>query len=257
MMRTPEDFRLLAGREFSELLGSDPELKRLDALKYDKAAETRVLLEVLGASRCYIGELPVMPLTAARWAFLWMLECPFVTGGTLDAAQLDATLYVMSLPDLRKVTCGLSELPGAASGYAAATGASPEEICEGVRAMIHTAFLPLSMLPPGDGGADDEASRFDGLWATRIAGIAVRESGTPFEVCLHEMSLSCACCLYVNWLRRESLKPQEIRRRPNAEIEELIDRRVEELADEFLQDSAGCRTGQTCRTSRTGAQGAR
>lgn len=96
--------------------------------------------------------------------------------------------------------------------------------------MIHTAFLPLSMLPPGDGGADDEASRFDGLWATRIAGIAARESGTPFEVCLHEMSLSCACCLYVNWLRRESLKPQEIRRRPNAEIEELIDRRVDALA---------------------------
>lgn len=110
MMRTPEDFRLLAGREFSELLGSDPELKRLDALKYDKAAETRVLLEVLGASRCYIGELPVKPLTAARWAFLWMLECPFVTGGTLDAAQLDATLYVMSLEDLRKMTCGLSDL---------------------------------------------------------------------------------------------------------------------------------------------------
>ena len=51
------------------------------------------------------------------------------------------------------------------------------------------------------------------------------------------MSLSCACCLYVNWLRRESLKPQEIRRRPNAEIEELIDRRVDQLADEFLQDS--------------------
>ena len=143
MMRTPEDFRLLAGREFSELLGSDPELKRLDALKYDKGAETRVLLEVLGASRCYIGELPVKPLTAARWAFLWMLDCPFVTGGTLDAAQLDATLYVMSLEDLRKMTCGLSDLPGIASGYAAATGASPEEICEGIRAMIHTAFLPL------------------------------------------------------------------------------------------------------------------
>ena len=133
MMRTPEDFRLLAGREFSELLGSDPELKRLDALKYDKGAETRVLLEVLGASRCYIGELPVKPLTAARWAFLWMLDCPFVTGGTLDAAQLDATLYVMSLEDLRKMTCGLSDLPGIASGYAAATGASPEEICEGIR----------------------------------------------------------------------------------------------------------------------------
>lgn len=158
-----------------------------------------------------------------------MLECPFVTGGTLDAAQLDATLYVMSLEDLRKMTCGLSDLPGAASGYAAATGASPEEICEGIRAMIHTAFGRL-LLPPGTAERMTEASRFDGLWATRIAGIAARESGTPFEVCLHEMSLSCCRCLYVNWLRREVSSRREIRRRPNAEIEELIDRRVDALA---------------------------
>ena len=61
MMRTPEDFRLLAGREFSELLGSDPELKRLDALKYDKGAETRVLLEVLGRPAVISGNCPSSP----------------------------------------------------------------------------------------------------------------------------------------------------------------------------------------------------
>ena len=45
-----EELRLLAGREFNAVLAADEELKRLDGLKYDKAAETRVLLEVLGVS---------------------------------------------------------------------------------------------------------------------------------------------------------------------------------------------------------------
>ena len=236
MIRSAEDYRLLAGKEFDDLLAADPELKRLDALKYDKAAETHVLLEVLGLGDYRIGQLPVRPLTAARWAFLWMLESPFVAGGKLDAAQLDTTLYVLSVPDLREIPCAIHAIPAAASGYAIATGLSPVELCDEIRAMIRTAFLPLAMLPPS-GAADDETSLYDGLWVTRIAGIAARESGTPFAACLHEMSLSCACCLYVNWLRRESLKPQEIRRRPNAGIEEQIDRRVDELADEFLARS--------------------
>ena len=33
-----EELRLLAGREFNAILAADEELKRLDSLKYDKAA---------------------------------------------------------------------------------------------------------------------------------------------------------------------------------------------------------------------------
>lgn len=242
-----DELRLLAGREFNAVLAADEELKRLDGLKYDKAAETRVLLEVLGVSRYYIGSLPVCALTAARWAFLWLLGSPFVIGGTVDQASLDTALYILSVQDLHKLPCAVEELPAAASGYAAATGLSPEEICSGVRAMIDTAFLPLRMLPPVV-SPDDDASRFDGMWVSRIAGLAAQESGISFDDCLHVMSLSCACCLYVNRLRRESCKPQEIRRRPTAEVEEMIERRMEELEEQFLAEKK-IRAGGTERSA--------
>ena len=238
MQFSPEEYRLLAGRRFNEILAADEEMKSLQAQQYDRSAETRVLLEVLGVTHYSIGGLPVRPLTAARWAFLWMLESPFITGENPSDAQTDAALYVLSLPDLRKMSCGLSDIPAGASGYSAATGLSMEEIREAVGTIIHTAFLPLSLLPPS-GSTDHEEARFDGLWVTRIAGIAARESGMSFDACLHEMSLSCACCLYVNWLQRESPDPKEIRRRPNADIEIQIERRFKELANEFL---AECRT---------------
>lgn len=230
---TAAELQRLAGAEFNRILTGDQELKQLESLKYDKMAETRVLLEILGGNYC-IGLLPVRPLTAAKWAFLWMLENHYATGGAIRTIDLDVALYVLSVPDLRKVSCGLADLPAAASGYATATGLSPEEVCRGVHSMIRTAFHPLAMLPPSATADDDEAALYDGLWVTRVAGIAARESGMPFDRCLHEMSLSCVCCLYINWLRRESLKPGEIRRRPDAEIEERITRRVGKLADEFL-----------------------
>lgn len=233
MRRTPSELRRLATPEFSRILETDPELIRLDGLKYDKMTETRVLLEILGGNY-YVGLLPVRSLTAAKWAFLWMLENHYATGGAIRTIDLDVALYVLSVPDLRKVSCGLADLPAAASGYATATGLSPEEVCRGVYSMIRTAFHPLAMLPPSAAADDDEAVLYDGVWVTRVAGIAARESGMPFDRCLHEMSLSCVCCLYVNWLRRESLKPGEIRHRPDVEIEERITQRVGKLADEFL-----------------------
>ena len=113
--------------------------------------------------------------------------------------------------------------------------------------MIDTAFLPLRMLPPVV-SPDEDASRFDGLWVSRIAGLAAQESGISFDDCLHGMSLSCACCLYVNRLRRESCKPQEIRRRPAAEVEEMIERRMEELEEQFLAEKK-IRAGGTERSA--------
>ena len=234
MQFSAEEYRLLAGRRFNEILAADEEMKSLQAQQYDRSAETRVLLEVLSLGDFRIGRLPVRPLTAARWAFLWMLESPFAAGGKIQEPDLDVALFVLSTPDLREIPCAIPEIPAAASSYALSASLPPEEIIREIECMIQTAFSPLALLPPAP--PSDVPGEFDALWVTRIAGIAALESGMGIDHCMHRMSLSAVCCFYVNRIRRESENPALIRRRPSAELEEKITKRFNTLAENFLRN---------------------
>lgn len=233
MTFSPDDYRILAGEGFNALLAQDAELKRLDGLKYDKTLESRFLMEVLGVGDFRVGKLPIRPLTAAKWAFLWMLESPFAIGGAPGATDIDVILYVLSAWDLRDMAVAPHEIPAAASGYRFATGIPLEEVLADVRQIVHTAFLPLEMLPVS-ADTSTEPERFDGIWVTHVAGLAARESGMPFTYCLHRMSLAAVCGFFITWRRREGVDADQIRRRPSADIEAQISARVDALATEFL-----------------------
>lgn len=55
---TPAELRRLADAEFNRILADDQELRRLESLKYDKSAETRLLLEVMGLGDSASGNFP-------------------------------------------------------------------------------------------------------------------------------------------------------------------------------------------------------
>lgn len=230
---TPAELQRLAGVEFNRLLADDAELQRLEALKYDRAVEARLLLEVMGLGDLRVGKLPVRPLTAAKWAFLWILESPYVLSGAVRDSDLDITLFILSQLDLRKLSAALWEIPGLAAGYRAATGLSFEEAHREVQAIKNLAFRPLELLPPTN-VSSSEPARFDAQWLTRITGIAATESGEPLERVMYEMSLAAVCCHYVNRAMRESAEPLSFGRRPDEELSLLISDRVDRLAREFL-----------------------
>lgn len=235
---TSAELQQLAGAEFNRILTDDPELRRLESLKYDKSAETRLLLEVMGLGDFRIGKLPVRPLTAAKWAFLWMLENRYAIGGAIRTIDLDVALYIFSLfdlRDLRKTGGALWEIPGKAAGYSDATGLTFQELHREVAAWRDAAFRPLELMPPA--GVSDEPPRYDAQWLTRICGVAARETGEPLEKVMYEMSLSTICCVYVNFAQRESAEPHQFRRRPDAELEAQISARIDQLAREFLNRS--------------------
>ena len=229
---SPDEMRLLAGKEFNALLAADPELIRLNGLRHDKTRDAHALLEVLGLGDWRIGALPVRPLTAAKWAFLAMLESPFVTGGPVGPADVDVMLYILSVPDLRDVPCALHEIPAAASGFRLAPGLADREVRSEIGGMIGTAFRPLGMLTAD---AQSGTPRYDAVWLTGICGIAARESGMPLDACMHRLSLSACCALFVAWRRRE--EPHAVRTdyRTPAEAAEMIDARMDQLAEEFLR----------------------
>ena len=237
MRRSREELRLLASEEFNNILSADPELARLRRLVYNRALESRVLLEVLGIGYFKIGDLPVRPLTIAKIAMLWMLASPFVIGGEVTESDLDVAYFLLAQPDLRRIPAAPAEIPAAAAGFAASTGLDFDEAVEEVKAMFQSAFAPLTLLPDDDDDAkNDEEPHYDGEWAIAYAGVAARESGMPLDYCLHEMSFSTVAGCVVNQYRRDSIDGSKIQHRPSAEISAEIDARIDELANRFLAD---------------------
>lgn len=242
MQRTAEQLRALAGPEFNARLAADPELAELQRHLHDRG---NVIPGVLAAMMMQpgqrIGSLPVRSLTAAKWAFLWMLKNPLVLPGgkaedgsaqTISQSELDVFLFVLSREDLRNIDIPLASIPGAASGYAAATGLDPERLLAELRTVIEDAFEPLSMLPPSGGGSGEMS--FDGSWLAWIGGVAARESLLPYDRCIHELPLSLVCDFFVSWRKREGVDGDKIKRPPRADIMEKISARIEELSGEYL-----------------------
>lgn len=230
---TAEQCRLLADEKFNQLLQNDPVLKDLENLKYEKNIHSRVLLETLGLGEFRIGNLPVLPLTAAKWAFLWILDNGFVSGAqSLSDVDLDVMLYILSVQSLHDIDCALHEIPAAASKFHFAPKLSREDLIIEINGMIQQAFLPLEMLPGNTGSKEDV--HFDEIWLTAVAGCAARESGNTLEYCMHNMSLSSVFALWINYRRREGSEARQIRYRTPMEIEQKISERFEVLAEEYL-----------------------
>lgn len=231
---SPDELKRLAGVEFNSLLQNDPVLKKLESLKYDKRGHTCALLEVLGLGEFRIGELPVLPLTAAKWAFLWILGNGFVSDlsdqSDLSDVDLDVMLYILSLPDLSEIRCALHEIPAAASKYHLAPGLPMADVIREINTMIAQSFLPLAMLPNTQ--SSSEEIYFDEMWLTAVAGCAARESGESLAYCMHKMSLSTVFALFVNYRRRES--SEKIAYPVPAEVEKQIADRIGQLGREFL-----------------------
>lgn len=226
----------LASPEFSAMLAADPVLAELQAQIHSRRDSIPGTLDALllsGGDR--IGQLPVLPLTAAKWAFLWTVDDPLVTGkNAVTETELDLFLFVLCCPDLRQLRIPLTQLPVEARSYAASTGLPTDQVVSEIRTVIANAFYPLSMLPHSD--ADDQEEVFyDGTWLAWIASIAVRESGMPYDRVIHELPLSLVCNLYVAWRRREGADGDKIRRVQNAEIMDQITARVDELGKKFLE----------------------
>ena len=230
---TPDELRRLATPEFSRFAAADPVLRELRQQSLEKPLHVSALFEVLGIGDWRIGKIPVRPLTLAKWAFLWALDSPFVTGKEIGPADLDVMLYVLSVPDLREIPCAPHEIPGEASGLRLASNLTDKECAGEVREMCRRAFLPLEMMPRED---PDEAAVYDEVWCAAAGALAARCSGMPLDWCLHNMSLSCVCALYVDHERRERRDGARIRRRPHHFFAAAESRRMEELEKEFVKN---------------------
>ena len=235
---SPEELTRLASKEFSEILAADPVIKDLRARLTDRKDTVPATLDALllsGGDR--IGNLPVLPLTAAKWAFLWIVDSPFVTGkNTASETDLDLFLFVLSCPDIRQLRIPLTQLPVAAGHYLQATALPPEQVIREIQSVINTAFSPLAMLPQSDSGSSEEVF-YDGAWLAWIASIAVKESGMPYDRVIHELPLSLVCNFYVSWRRRECIDGDRIHRPQNGEILDRINARIEALGKAFLKSS--------------------
>ncbi len=236
---SPEELNRLASKEFSEILAADPVIKDLRAsLTNRKDAVPTAFDALLMSGGDRIGNLPVLPLTAAKWTFLWICGNPFVSSGNkVSEEDVNIFLFVLACPDLRKLDFPVTRLAAKARDYSAATGLDIQQVIREIQTVVNTAFSALSMLPRAENGDSGEAL-FDSAWLAWIASIAVRESGMPYDRVIHELPLSLVCNFYVSWRRRESIDGDKIHRPQNGEILDRINARIEELGKAFLNGPA-------------------
>lgn len=232
---TPEQMKRLSSPEFSAVLAEDPELIRLQELLRSGEKSIPALLDALLLPyEQRIGLLPVRSLTAAKWAFLWGLDNGAVCNESMfSISDCDVFLFVLS-HDLRELCLTAPEIPGAASGYAAATGLPFEELSAEIRTVVENAFSPLGMIPEDH---NEDSAVFDGFWLASVCGIAARESRMSYAEVLHEMPLSLVCNFFCSWFCREREDGWKVRRIPPGEVVQAIQNRTDALAEVFLKMS--------------------
>ena len=228
---TDDDLRELASdQDFQSIIDSDEVLDDLDAQKYDEQRELFALNWFLGLAPVAVGNLPLRPLTPAKWAFLWSIGNSYTRKKT-DCKPVDADvfLYVMA-KDLRDLGCTVPELPVRAAGTAAAAGLSFQKAHEEIDFLISVAFLPLQLLPPPQPQDED---RYDTEWLADLVSIVAKVSGEKASYILHEMPLTSACA-YVVSARKEVDTKHEVGRRASSQIAEDIMSRAYELGAQYL-----------------------
>lgn len=234
MKYSEEELLLLSGKEFSGILEKDPILREIKTERQRYFLKMPLLLECLGVGQFRIGDLPVLPLTVAKWLFLSGINSPFVRGEKATLEDADIFLFVLSLPDLREADFLPEDITERAKDFSAATMLSMAELAEEIKAVISSAFSPFRMLPEQPITEKSESVVFDSVWAAEMAGVAARESNMSFDFCLHSMALSLVCAFYVCFLRRNSASPEKFFLRYDSLLHEKIERRSEELAEKFL-----------------------
>lgn len=224
---------LAASPDFAELLETDPVIAELDAQRRSRPIERMLLVEALGGA-LMVGGSPVLPLTPAKWAVLYISGNGFACAAEkLLPEHVDQFLWLLShdLSDLD----GFDSIKDKAKDYCTGISADPLEVLDDLIQLKEMAFYPLKMLPPVKG--ECTAPEYDAEWITRVCCAAHESSGVPVPELMHNTALSTVCYYYVQNERKHDYKGT-IRKTSDQEIDAAIVARTNELAKEFLRNGS-------------------
>ena len=226
------ELRLLASKEFNQILSADEKLKELENQKYNKNYEMFILLDALNLGSFKIGDLPIRPLTLGKWCFLDMLESPYCQNGLqkISVIDIDIFLYILSLKSLQDIKVSIPEIAAEAADYHLAANLPIEELHAEIQKLKEIAFYPLGVLPPTD---NDKDCSFNAEWLMSQALAICKICNEKLDDVIHKFPLSKFALLYVN-AYREYHPEQRLYRRIDDKLQTLISQRIDELAVEFL-----------------------
>ena len=208
-------------QEFQRIIETDAVLDKYDEETYDEKKEFFSLIWFLGLAPVAVGRLPLRPLTPAKWAFLWGIGNAYAREKK-DAKPVDADVFLFILAsDLRDLGCTVPEIPGKASGTAAAAGLSFQQAHQEIEYLIAVAFLPLQLLPRKK---PQEDPHYDTEWLADVVSVVSKESGENASFILHDMPMNSVCAYVVSAKKSVDIKHEVGRRAPEQINEDIMDR---------------------------------
>ena len=215
-------FNLTKDKEFQHRFATDKELDELDSLKNNPAEELKALQSVLGLDLTFTDRKTKV-LTPAKWAYLWILNSPFVTSEK-PPTEIDIDLFLYILE--KGVENGdVVESFNKSIGYTKTINIDYEEALKVIINAIRIAFRPLHLFPKRQGNGSKLV--FDADWITSLVARVHAVTGETPKYIMHEMSLTSACYYFAQYARMQG--DDTIYKRSEEEILILQDRRACEL----------------------------
>lgn len=220
-------FKLTKDKEFQHRFATDKELDELDSLKNNPAEELKALQAVLGLDLSFTDRKTKV-LTPAKWAYLWILNSPFVTSEK-PPTEIDIDLFLYILE--KGVENGdIVESFNKSIRYTKTIDIDYEEALKVIINAIRIAFRPLNLFPKRQGTGSKLV--FDADWITSLVARVHAVTGETPKYIMHEMSLTSACYYFAQYARMQG--DDTIYKRSEEEILILQDRRACEMICERL-----------------------
>jgi hypothetical protein len=172
--------RLNADPEFHRRIDSDEELD-LIWKERDLAPELQRLEHMLfiGAAPS-LGVVELKPPTLVSVSILSLIKSPFIVGGRVTVAHLDAALWLLSR-EYGETIIPASEnaVFEASRGFAAVNGIDAGSAVDAVDKLLKVSFSPFKLIPSAGEGEPRES--LDTLWMSETAMMACDASNHTLE----------------------------------------------------------------------------
>lgn len=218
---------LAASPEFDARIRQDPVIQDLIAQKRKKTQEQLLLVEALGGAISVAG-IPVLPLSPAKWAVLYMTGNAFANFDAKETKveHIDQFMWLLT-HDLAELDT-FEQLSELAENYCENNQIDLCEAIDDILQIIDVCFYPLQMLHKNGTG---ETPEFGAEWIARICCEAHAASGIPVTELMHKTALSTVCFFFVENQRRLDTK-LVIRKPSDREIDAAIMARIRALMEE-------------------------
>lgn len=187
---------LTTDEEFQKRFATDPILDELDQQKFNKAEQIK-LLQILTTKKLTVSNITVKAITPAVWAYLWLIESPFVVQNKqITETDIDIFMYIL---ENGIEQCDPLNSVSKSFGYCESKNIDYGQAAEIIFLLIKLSFKPLCLFPKVYG--QKNSLLYDTDWLTSVIAKVHSVTGYNPDTIMNEIPLTAICLYFAQYAR--------------------------------------------------------